>query len=245
MFRFFRQIRQRLLTDNKFSKYLLYAVGEILLVVVGILIAIQVDNWNEERKVDNYKLELLAQLKEDIKGDIHYLKNLDSVYARWQIQGTNILKALEGKSKNRFTTGDEYIIGRGSMNQISIVTKTYDQMNDSGILKRITNKKLFRSIDEYYEFARIQIEKTNLDNQEFYRYVLNVSGYEYIHIGHRIIFQTNLEHIDWSWLKDPTSERYKKFESRISFHMVAISANRNLIGQLLEKAENILKVIDS
>lgn len=50
MIRFFRQIRQRLLTDNKFSKYLLYAVGEILLVVIGILIALQVDNWNEGRK---------------------------------------------------------------------------------------------------------------------------------------------------------------------------------------------------
>ncbi len=49
MLRFFRQIRQRLITDNKFSKYLLYAVGEILLVVIGILIAFQVDNWNEEK----------------------------------------------------------------------------------------------------------------------------------------------------------------------------------------------------
>ena len=50
MLHFFRQIRQRLLTDNKFSKYLLYAVGEILLVVIGILIALQIDTWNETRK---------------------------------------------------------------------------------------------------------------------------------------------------------------------------------------------------
>jgi len=58
MLRFFRQIRQRLLTDNppdqasragKFSKYLLYAIGEILLVVIGILIALEVNNWNENR----------------------------------------------------------------------------------------------------------------------------------------------------------------------------------------------------
>ena len=62
MLRFFRQIRQRLLpiaigTDNKFSKYLLYAVGEILLVVIGILVALQIDNWNEERKL-NFRLSL-------------------------------------------------------------------------------------------------------------------------------------------------------------------------------------------
>ena len=50
MLRFFRKIRQKLLTDNKFSKYLLYAIGEILLVVIGILIALQVDNWNQKRE---------------------------------------------------------------------------------------------------------------------------------------------------------------------------------------------------
>ncbi|MGB5170011.1 MAG: DUF6090 family protein [Eudoraea sp.] len=245
MINFFRKIRKKLLVENKTWKYLKYAIGEIILVVIGILIALQVNNWNENRKVENYKLELLIQLKEDINNDIHYLKELDSVYGRWQIQAVNIIKALEDKSINRITTIDEYIIGRGSMNQISIITKTFDQMKDSGILNKITNKKLSQSIDDYYEFAKIEIQKTNIDNQEFYSYVLNISGYEYIHIGHRIIFQTDLDYIDWSWLKDPTSERYKKFESRISFHWVAINANRELLGNLLEKAENILKVIDS
>ena len=50
MLRFFRRIRQQLLSDNKFSKYLLYAVGEILLVVIGIFIALQIDTWNEDHK---------------------------------------------------------------------------------------------------------------------------------------------------------------------------------------------------
>jgi hypothetical protein len=47
MLPFFRQIRQRLLTDNKFSKYMLYVVGEILLVAIGILIALQGNKWNQ------------------------------------------------------------------------------------------------------------------------------------------------------------------------------------------------------
>ncbi|MFZ9003961.1 MAG: DUF6090 family protein [Robiginitalea sp.] len=70
MLRFFRQIRQRLLTDNKFSKYLLYAVGEILLVVIGILIALQVDNWNEERKFKSTQREFLEDLKTQVTNDI-------------------------------------------------------------------------------------------------------------------------------------------------------------------------------
>ena len=66
MFRFFRTLRQRLITENKFSKYLLYAIGEILLVVIGILIALQVDNWNEERKKQREITQLLLDIEQDL-----------------------------------------------------------------------------------------------------------------------------------------------------------------------------------
>ena len=49
MIKFFRRIRQQLLTENKFGKYLKYAIGEIILVVIGILIAIQINTWNENK----------------------------------------------------------------------------------------------------------------------------------------------------------------------------------------------------
>ena len=50
MLRFFKNIRQQLASENKVMAYLRYAIGEILLVVIGILIALQVNNWNELRK---------------------------------------------------------------------------------------------------------------------------------------------------------------------------------------------------
>lgn len=50
MIKFFRKIRQQLLNENKTSKYLKYAIGEIVLVMIGILLALQVNNWNNERK---------------------------------------------------------------------------------------------------------------------------------------------------------------------------------------------------
>ncbi len=66
MLRFFRQIRQRLLTENRFSKYLLYAVGEILLVVIGILIALQVDTWREEQKSSIYERSILKEIRNSL-----------------------------------------------------------------------------------------------------------------------------------------------------------------------------------
>ena len=74
MIKFFRRIRQKLISENKssvpagrFSKYLLYAIGEIALVVIGILIALQINNWNEARKERKVEASILANLLEDLQ----------------------------------------------------------------------------------------------------------------------------------------------------------------------------------
>lgn len=93
MIKFFRKIRQSLITENKFSKYLLYAVGEIVLVVIGILIALQVNDWNENRKEnligDKLKLKLYQELlitnelsKEVLKSYNFQIQNIDFLLAQ-------------------------------------------------------------------------------------------------------------------------------------------------------------------
>ena len=74
MLRFFRTLRQRLLTEKKFGKYLLYAVGEILLIVVGILIAFYLDNINAEKQARETETELLSELKSNLVSNIKILE---------------------------------------------------------------------------------------------------------------------------------------------------------------------------
>ncbi len=62
MIKFFRQIRQQLLSENKTGKYLKYAIGEIILVMIGILLALQVNNWNEIRKERIVENDILVRL---------------------------------------------------------------------------------------------------------------------------------------------------------------------------------------
>lgn len=69
MFRFFRLVRQKLIGQNKFTKYLLYAIGEILLVVIGILIALQINNWNENNKLRRTEIKILKELEIALKQD--------------------------------------------------------------------------------------------------------------------------------------------------------------------------------
>ena len=65
MIKFFRKIRKSLLVENRFTKYLLYAIGEIVLVVIGILIALYINNNNEQKKKDRDANKLLIQIQDE------------------------------------------------------------------------------------------------------------------------------------------------------------------------------------
>jgi len=78
MLKFFRKIRQKLLQQNRVTRYLVYAIGEIFLVVIGILIALQVNNWNENRKKQIVSNETLKDLQQEI---IEARSNLKEVIA--------------------------------------------------------------------------------------------------------------------------------------------------------------------
>ena len=87
MIKFFRRLRQQLLSEHKFSRYLLYALGEIVLVVIGILIALKINNLNEQRKAQKREVKILTEIRnnllEDLKDhdqNIYYISYRDSIF---------------------------------------------------------------------------------------------------------------------------------------------------------------------
>ncbi|MEM5564090.1 DUF6090 family protein [Psychroserpens sp. AS72] len=76
MIKFFRHIRKSLLSENKFSKYLLYAIGEIILVFIGIAMALQFNNWNETKKIKEKEQQILTEIISDLE---YTLEDLDRV----------------------------------------------------------------------------------------------------------------------------------------------------------------------
>jgi len=74
MLRFFRQIRKKLMEQNKVRAYIYYALGEIMLVMIGILLALQVNNWNETRKIQSERVIFMASIKQDLQADITILR---------------------------------------------------------------------------------------------------------------------------------------------------------------------------
>lgn len=165
MLKFFRSIRQRLLKENKFKNYLLYAIGETLLVMIGILLALQVNNWNERRKTAATLNNTLKTISNDLVRDtlvatqiIKYLEINDEASKRV------IKKEVTLENFNECSTCRSLITIYQPYN---IQTKGFD------ILKRITYQQvsekdsLLIDLSQFYAIFVPNIEKSNerLENE--------------------------------------------------------------------------------
>jgi hypothetical protein len=123
MIKFFRRIRQNLLSECKTGKYLQYAIGEIILVVIGILIALQINNWNEERKIKQKETIVLKELLTSISSDLTAYKihtdpslerkanGIDSlsayIFGKRQIKNSNFNNFYTNMSQDVFLRFDD------------------------------------------------------------------------------------------------------------------------------------------
>lgn len=88
MIKFFRRLRQKYLAENKITNYIFYAIGEIVLVVIGILLALQINNWNQEKQNRKQEQQILSQLLEE------YNSNLDQIESKIAIRNDILSSAL-------------------------------------------------------------------------------------------------------------------------------------------------------
>ncbi|UCD60783.1 MAG: hypothetical protein JSV59_13070 [Flavobacteriaceae bacterium] len=163
MIKFFRKIRQKLLSENKFSKYLLYAIGEIILVMVGILLALQVNNWNEERKDNKTRTEILTSLIGDLEEDRVSLKNHAKYDSLRTIAANLILDTLKGKpieySAKELTNLDIHFYYRKNVGQVLTGDWKHDFSHMLNLL--IANDLSFQPRDMTYK-ALIQGDNATL-----------------------------------------------------------------------------------
>ena len=97
MIKFFRKIRRNLLSEKKTTKYFKYAIGEIILVVIGILIALQINNWNDNNKKNELEQEALYNLKVDFELN---KKELENIIASTESSINKSLEILKHTGKN-------------------------------------------------------------------------------------------------------------------------------------------------
>lgn len=157
MIQFFRKIRFNLMEKNKTGKYLKYAIGEIVLVVLGILIALQINNWNELNKERASEKIILNEIRDNLKFD---LKDFESNIANLQnkaISSKSILKILESNSDYNDSIGYFFFYLK-TYPHFSNKSNGYNLLQSKG-LDIIQNDSIRKSITDLYE-DRYQYLKT-------------------------------------------------------------------------------------
>ena len=110
MIKFFRKIRQNLLSENKTRKYFKYAIGEIALVMIGILLALQVNNWSEERKLRALELELLQEYQEELQYNFKELERFQERTTRRLNHCRLIIDAIKNESPYTDSLSNYYVV---------------------------------------------------------------------------------------------------------------------------------------
>uniref|UniRef100_UPI00398B94DF DUF6090 family protein n=1 Tax=Winogradskyella sp. A3E31 TaxID=3349637 RepID=UPI00398B94DF len=156
-------IRQSLIMENKTSKYFKYAIGEIILVVIGILIALSINNWNTANQAHKLELGILNELKEGLKNDQDLLKNTfkkDENDHRVLL----ILDSLLKNPKHPYTKNMDTLFGKVyGIRNVRLNHAFYEDLKSSG-LQIIRDKRLRAQIVDLFE-NNYQLLETFLENE--------------------------------------------------------------------------------
>jgi hypothetical protein len=224
MIKFFRKIRQKMLTENKFSKYLIYAIGEIVLVVIGILIALQINNWN----IRNQTLAELDSSFENLVEDVN--KN--------KIQLLDLIKINENKINSCTMLLDNYEQQRQMTSKEFLITslplnyEIHFELNRNGIDKVVSSSgiklKEFESIRNRINSYLLKANNIRIQDEKEALYIEDMEK-----------LLINTDYLGALW-KEYRLGRYMNDSSsvNIDFDFQKIMQNNSLLGIML-RTENV------
>ncbi|MGK0413277.1 MAG: hypothetical protein ACJA1B_001480 [Polaribacter sp.] len=147
MIKFFRKIRQKLLMENKTGKYFKYVIGEIVLVVIGILIALQINNWNENRKqkakVNSYLKSMLIDLNSDTENYTNFIESFKKDVKRNSI-------IFKDKSYQEQSIDSIFSLVPSNFGNYKVVDQTYQKIKNSGLSDELGSIEINNAINRYY-----------------------------------------------------------------------------------------------
>jgi len=239
MIKFFRKIRQKLFSENKFSKYLIYAIGEIILVVIGILIALSINTWNQNRLNSNKEYYYLSQLKVELKNQNQEVnKRLERVTSVM-----NIIDTLwsDLNKKGRFNPSAELnsnLIRLLSGTNLELYTTTFDELISTGQLTLISSDSLRTKVLLCYQEIKksqenIQNNSDNVFYTEIFPVISSFINFDYPQDMSSLVNQNYLS------LKEQS-----RLAKAIYLNKAVFSAYKNMLMGIQEEASSTIELIE-
>jgi len=242
MTRFFRKFRLRLMSNSKFSKYLLYAIGEILLVVIGILIALSVNNANQ-RRIDQKALDAhLKSIVRNIERDMikaeainekRYQQLIDVAYIQFNIMPRLRFPFLYREQKNKANYGKEDVdfasttlLNMWKTDYLNANTDGYESLKNTAYLSKLQDKDIASLISDYYSLIS-EIELTE------------GSHIQQLKESQRQFNEAELEGLDT--FLEPDFKIWGKIEDKFRPKFLKIMENRSVASSYLVPYELIME----
>ena len=232
MIKFFRNIRQNLIKEGKTSKYLKYAIGEIILVVIGILIALSINNWNENRKQQNEFTTILNTIKQDLKRDTLVAASIIQYY---KIVEKSSLKIINKEiNRNNYKEHPQARSLVSLYRSFPIQTKGFEMAKNYSANNKIKNDSIFTTISQFYiPFIQIINDSNDFIKKEVFANIEAYKKYDW--------------YVDWSIGKFTPemiiyfteSEEYRK---QVASHNLLAGKNHMLFVTTYK--DNAVKLID-
>jgi hypothetical protein len=235
MIPFFRKIRKKMADDNRPLQYARYAVGEVLLVVIGILIALQINNWNETKKQIKKEEKVLQQFKNELNEDLIILNEI-TMSNKLIIKSCNeLVKHLE----NDMPYNDSlsfYFDSWGRPNVLEFNSSTYQNLTTAGP-ELIRNENLRTSILKLYNFSYKKARTFNdYFRGDFHSFIAPIQ-------------LQNVESVEWGKSSIPLDyEGLKKnilFINALKWSKNGHQSNNKEFSSLQETIAKIIEMIDA
>lgn len=219
MINFFRNIRKKMANENRPLKYLRYAVGEIILVVIGILIALQINNWNEHQKSKKDERYVLTEILKNLEEDAVLV---DDIIAQRQKAKTAII-ALQNLTKSQMRFNDSlqfHLVSLLTFERYYPINNAYEILKSKGL--QLSNNELTTKISRYYDYEQPKMSNSILD--------IEVTIVEIFNDRNGLVrFLSQIEKDERMVVKNPNDP---VFIEELSFFLIAFQDNN---GGTLEK----------
>ncbi len=195
--------------NNKTGKYFKYAIGEIALVVIGILIALSINNWNQSENLSKKELALLVNLRNDVDADIISLKQQDSLYSILEAKAKTGIN-LFYMAKTIKDIDSVSSLTNGLWNELFINQNTYNEMISSGNMYTMKNKGLQKIITRYYlnvDANRFYLRDVNKVQSQLFELTPEIYPYKLL-ISQLNNPQIDINSIDTTWINNPKTPTY-------------------------------------
>ena len=180
--RIFHAIRQRLLKENRLTRYLIYAIGEIVLVVIGILIALQINNNNDLRKARAREVKYLENIRADLVANQEKARDFIAVRAECIGATQRIIAKIDGEPISDWKAFNKDCISIYGWQRYYPINFTFKELMNSGSLALLTNdsvKTALLKLEQLYEKVKAEEDHFRFDSEE----VIYKPAYELMDLG--------------------------------------------------------------